>query len=49
MKTLLNVLLIFSLSCAKQEQHGLVVKVIDGDTFDMKSGNEKIQGTVVWN
>jgi micrococcal nuclease len=43
MKTLLNVLLIFSLSCDSQEQHGLVIKVIDGDTFDMKSGSEKIR------
>jgi endonuclease YncB( thermonuclease family) len=35
--------LIFSLSCANQEQRGFVVKVIDGDTFDMKFGSEKIR------
>jgi len=44
MKILINLLLIFSLSCSSpQGQQGLVVKVIDGDTFDMKSGTEKIR------
>jgi endonuclease YncB( thermonuclease family) len=44
MKILINLLLIFSLSCSSPEgQQGLVVKVIDGDTFDMKSGTEKIR------
>jgi endonuclease YncB( thermonuclease family) len=31
------------LCCASEEQSGHVVKVIDGDTFEMKSGNEKIR------
>lgn len=44
MKLLISLFLIFSLSCSSpQGQHGLVVKVIDGDTFDMKSGTEKIR------
>ena len=31
------------LSCTSREQVGQVVKVIDGDTFDLKSGEEKIR------
>ena len=40
---MINVILILSLSCSDREQQGHVVKVIDGDTFDMKSGNDKIR------
>lgn len=36
-------ILITLLSCVSHEQQGVVVKVIDGDTFDLKSGNEKIR------
>ena len=43
MKVITSVILIFSLSCSDREQQGHVVKVIDGDTFDMKSGNDKIR------
>lgn len=31
------------LCCASEEQKGHVVKVIDGDTFEMKSGNAKMR------
>lgn len=37
------VILICILSCAPQPQEGYVVKVIDGDTFDMKYGTEKMR------
>ena len=37
------VILVFFISCGSKEQKGLVVKVVDGDTFDMKYGNEKIR------
>jgi len=43
MKATINVILIFLLACSVPEQDGLVVKVIDGDTFDMKSGSEKVR------
>jgi len=44
MKVLVNlVILVCFLSCAVEEQKGHVVKVIDGDTFDMKYGKEKIR------
>ena len=43
MKLLVGAMLIFSLSCSEREQQGHVVKVIDGDTFEMKSGNEKFR------
>lgn len=42
-KLLVSAMLIFSLSCSEREQQGHVVKVIDGDTFEMKSGNEKFR------
>jgi len=31
------------LCCASDEQNGHVVKVIDGDTFEMRYGNEKMR------
>ena len=43
MKLLVCAMLIFSLSCSEREQQGHVVKVIDGDTFEMKSGNERVR------
>lgn len=43
MRVLVSAILIFSLSCAEEERQGHVVKVIDGDTFEMKSGKEKIR------
>lgn len=44
MKTVwIGVMLIISLSCSDREQQGHVVKVIDGDTFEMKAGNEKFR------
>jgi micrococcal nuclease len=42
-KILASVFLIFSCSCSTEEEQGQVIKVIDGDTFDMKSGTEKIR------
>lgn len=39
----IGAMLIFSLSCSEREQQGHVVKVIDGDTFEMKVGNEKFR------
>lgn len=43
MKAFINVVLILLFSCVPGEQRGHVVKVIDGDTFDMKSGHETIR------
>jgi micrococcal nuclease len=40
---LIGAMLILSLSCSEREQQGHVVKVIDGDTFEMKAGNEKFR------
>ena len=44
MRVLVYVFVVFTfLSCVSREQEGHVVKVIDGDTFDLKYGNEKIR------
>jgi len=43
MKATINVILIFLLACTTQERDGHVIKVIDGDTFDMKSGTERVR------
>src|SRR4030095_10991143 len=37
------IILICFLSCSPREETGMVVKVVDGDTFDLKSGNDKIR------
>ena len=38
-----SIILICFLSCTSREQAGHVIKVVDGDTFDLKSGDEKIR------
>jgi endonuclease YncB( thermonuclease family) len=37
------IVLICFLSCSPREETGNVVKVVDGDTFDLKSGNNKMR------
>jgi len=44
MRVLTSYLLIcFLFCCTSEEQKGHVIKVIDGDTFDLKYGDEKIR------